>query len=309
MHEYVHVLLEALIDTAKVLPFLFIVYYLIELFEFKYSKKFHENKLLKGKASPIFGSMIGCIPQCGFSVISTDLFAHRAISIGTLIAVYIATSDEAIPLLVSGTRDWKTAGWLLALIGIKILVGIVVGYLSIWLYNRLFKNHHEAHGHENEEHDHKHDEHDLAHEEHFVGHGCCHHNVESKDFDWIHPMFHCLKISAFILIINVLFGFVAHIWVGEEALAHFIGKGKYLQPLLAVLIGLIPNCASSVVLTELFLSSGLTFGALAAGLCVNAGLGLIFLLKENRNKKENVFIISMLVVPSLIVGYLLTVII
>lgn len=296
MAHYGHVILEALIHTARVLPFLFIVYYLIELFEFKCAKKVQENKFLKGKASPVFGSLIGCIPQCGFSVISTDLYSHKAISIGALIAVYIATSDEAIPLLITSIRDWDSAGKVLALIGIKILLGIMIGYLAIWLHKKIFKNQDE-HVH------HEHKEHIVEH------HGCCHHEVESKNFDWLHPMLHCLKISAFILIINVLFGFVTHIWVGEEALAEFISKGKYAQPILAVLIGLIPNCASSVVLTELYITSGLTFGALLSGLCVNAGLGLVFLFKQNKKPKENIFIVSMLIVPSLIVGYLLTFII
>lgn len=293
MNHYWHVILEALIHTASVLPFLFIVYYLIELFEFKCAKKVQENKFLKGKASPIYGSIIGCIPQCGFSVISTDLFSRKAISVGALIAVYIATSDEAIPLLVTSIRDWAGVGKVLSLIGAKIILGILVGYLAIWLHKKLFKN-------QNIKVEHDHEEHVVEHT------GCCHHDVESKSFDWLHPMLHCLKISAFILIINVLFGFVTHIWVGEKAMAEFIGKGKYLQPLLAVLIGFIPNCASSVVLTELYLSSGLTFGALLSGLCVNAGLGLVFLIKQNKNKKENLFIISMLVIPSLVVGYILT---
>ncbi|MBR1987939.1 MAG: arsenic efflux protein [Clostridia bacterium] len=295
MSHYWHVILEALIHTARVLPFLFIVYYLIELFEFKCAKKIQENKFLKGKASPVFGSLIGCIPQCGFSVISTDLYAHRAISVGALIAVYIATSDEAIPLLITNIRDWESAGKLFALIGIKILVGILVGYLAIWLHKKIFKN--------------KLNETHHNHEHRIVEHtGCCHHDVESKSFDWLHPMLHCLKISAFILIINMLFGFITHIWVGEEALAEFMGKGIYLQPILAMLIGLIPNCASSVVLTQLYISSGLTFGALLTGLCVNAGLGLVFLLKENKRPKENIFILSMLVVPSLILGYIFTLI-
>ncbi len=295
MAEYGHVVLESLVHTARVLPFLFIVYYLIELFEFKCAKKVQENKFLKGKASPIYGSIIGCIPQCGFSVISTDLYSRRAISVGALIAVYIATSDEAIPLLITNVRDWVGAGRVLSLIGAKIILGILVGYLAIWLHKKLFKNQTEK----KHEHDHEHEEHVIEHT------GCCHHDVESKSFDWLHPMLHCLKISAFILIINILFGFITHIWVGEEAMTEFISKGKYLQPLLAATIGFIPNCASSVLLTELYLSSGLTFGALLTGLCVNAGLGLVFLLKQNKNKKENLFIISMLVVPSLIVGYML----
>lgn len=333
MEEYWHVILEALIDTAKLLPILFVVYYLIELIEFKYAIKFQNNKLLKGKASPVIGAVIGCVPQCGFSVVTTDLYTKRTVSIGALLAVYIATSDEAIPLMIS---EPNSIPWLLALIGVKIAFAIIVGYLSIGLYNLIFKrskgrvneeadqaqdsdlpkeyeektnpnsisnnNHLDQDGHIHNEDVHSDDllEKTMVQELHD---GCCHHHVRSKSFDWLHPLLHCLKISAFILIINIIFGCITHIWIGEEALTDFLSQSIFLQPLLAVLIGLIPNCASSVVLTQLFLMGGLSFGALVAGLCVNAGLGLIILFKQNKNWKENIFIIAMLIIPSLILGY------
>ena len=206
---------------------------------------------------------------------------------------------------------------MIGLIAVKIVMGILVGYLSIALYNVIFKKKNapqpEAivegvgttasttaeHAHEDSEDDH-HEE--IKVETHA---GCCHHHVENKSFDWLHPLLHCLKISAFILIINILFGCITHIWIGEETLTNFLSQSIYLQPLLAVLIGLIPNCASSVVLTQLFIMGGLSFGALIAGLSVNAGLGLIILFKQNKNVKENIFILLMLIIPSLIVGYAL----
>lgn len=289
MHEYWHVILEALIHTAQILPLLFIVYYIIELIEYKHAGKMQNSKLLKGKASPVIGASLGCIPQCGFSIVSTDLFSKGKLSIGTLIAVYIATSDEAIPIMIANP---KSIGWMFALIGAKIVIGISVGYLSILLYKLLFKK-------KQIKEQHSHNEEETAHG------GCCHHHVETKSFDWLHPMLHCIKISAFILLINVLFGFITHIWVGESRLVDFLTASKFIQPLLAILIGLIPNCASSVVLTELFLLNGLSFGALLAGLCVNAGLGLIVLIKQNKNSKENLFIFLMLIIPSLIIGYAL----
>ena len=299
MQEYWHVTLEALKHTAMVLPLLFIVYYLIELFEYKCAEKIQNNKLLKGKASPVIGALVGCVPQCGFSVISTDLFSKKAISIGALIAVYIATSDEAIPLMFANP---SSIPWMLLLIAVKIVVGVSVGYLSLFLYKIFFK--HENHNHNNE-HRHKEHEHEEHEHEEAVHGGCCKHNVETKSFDWVHPLVHCLKIGLFILIINTLFGFITHIWVGEQNLTNFLNASKYIQPLLAVLIGLIPNCASSVVLTELFLIGGLGFGSLVAGLCVNAGLGLVMLLKTNKSWKENLFIILMLIIPSLVIGYAL----
>ena len=346
--QYWDVILDALIDTAKILPLLFVVYYIIELIEYKYALKFQNNKFLKGKASPVIGSLLGCVPQCGFSVVTTDLYSHGSVSIGALIAVYIATSDEAIPLMISNPDSIL---WLLALVGIKIVLGILIGYLAMYLYKSIFKHkkgyialtnnktvdNSNSINHENNKNNHdkiqenmnkdqiledhqvikeiksdnivlkgdiesEEDKTKLGVEEHG---GCCHHHVGKKTFDWLHPLLHCLKISAFILIINLLFGFITEIWIGEEALTNFLTSSLYWQPVLAIIIGLIPNCVSSVVITELFLMGGLSFGSLVAGLMVNAGLGLIILLKQNKNWKENLFIILMLIIPSLIVGYAL----
>ena len=159
MEEYLHVILEAAIDTAKILPFLFIVYYVIELIEYKCAVKIQNNKMLKGKASPIFGSLLGCVPQCGFSVVSTDLFHKGAISVGALIAVYIATSDEAVPIMLSNP---KSIPWMLLLIGIKIVLGVLVGFLAISLHKLIFRNkkqYIDNNKHEEDEHEeHKHED-------------------------------------------------------------------------------------------------------------------------------------------------------
>lgn len=326
--QYWDVILDALIDTAKLLPLLFIVYYIIELIEYKYALKFQNNKFLKGKASPVIGALLGCVPQCGFSVVTTDLYSRRSVSIGALIAVYIATSDEAIPLMISNPDSIL---WLLALIGIKIVLAILIGYLAMYLYKVIFKRKKEYvspnnHNEKVVEDDHSHNENDKEdiHNEQTSGvvlegnveeinvetqsdvhGGCCHHHVGKKTFDWLHPLLHCLKISAFILVIKLLFGFITEIWIGEEALTNFLASSLYWQPVLAIIIGLIPNCVSSVVITELFLMGGLSFGSLVAGLMVNAGIGLIILLKQNKNWKENLFIFLMLIIPSLIAGYAL----
>ena len=326
--QYWDVILDALIDTAKLLPLLFIVYYIIELIEYKYALKFQNNRFLKGKASPVIGALLGCVPQCGFSVVTTDLYSRGSVSIGALIAVYIATSDEAIPLMISNPDSIL---WLLALIGIKIVLAILIGYLAMYLYKVIFKRKKEYvspnnHNEKVVEDDHSHNENDKEdiHNEQTSGvvlegnvgeinaetqsdvhGGCCHHHVGKKTFDWLHPLLHCLKISAFILVINLLFGFITEIWIGEEALTNFLESSLYWQPVLAIIIGLIPNCVSSVVITELFLMGGLSFGSLVAGLMVNAGIGLIILLKQNKNWKENLFIFLMLIIPSLIAGYAL----
>ncbi len=300
-------LLDALIDTLKVLPLLFIVYMLLEFLEYRGVMKFEHSKFLKGKASPVFGSLFGCVPQCGFSVISTDLYSEKKISIGALIAVYVATSDEAIPIMIA---EVDAIPQMLLLIAVKIVMAIVIGYLAMFLYGKIFKNNENAVtvsaenlkssekvNTENHEHD------ELKAEEHkHISHGCCKHDLEQQRFDWLHPILHCLKISAFILIVDIILG-VAIYYITEERLIAFLEKSSAFQPLFAVIIGLIPNCVSSLVITELFLAGGLSFGSIVAGLSVNAGLGLVVLFKQNKNWKENLFIILMLIIPSLIIGY------
>lgn len=338
MHEYWHIILHALIDTLKIAPILLAVYFLIEFLEYKQIVDFQKSKLLKGKASPVFGSLFGSLPQCGFSVVSTDLFTKGVVSIGALLAVYVATSDEALPIMLSHGDQWVS---ILGLIVGKIILGILIGYLAIWIYPKIFKNkkiyietsngadHHEHDHHEHDDHHHVHHEHNKeenSHNQHahnedmqdevFVEKhsqskliakpekhiGCCNHTIENSSFDFKHPLLHCLKILLFILVINIIFGLIIH-FVGESRLTELLSKSSYFQPLLAVLIGLIPNCASSVVITELYLLGGLSFGAILAGLCVNAGLGLMVLFKQDKNIKEIIFILSLLIIPSLLVGY------
>ncbi len=288
MDKFLDVLLDSLIDTAKILPILFLVYFLIELLEYKNVFKFENSKLLKGKASPIMGSLFGTVPQCGFSVVSAELYSERKISIGALVAVFIATSDEALPIMLS---DYKSIPALLCLMGTKIIFSIIVGYLTMFLYGKIFKNQTEQTK-------------NLSHEDHEHIHACCNHDLEDNSFDWKHPLVHCLKITLYIFIINVIFGTIL-MFVGEDNLVKFLNSSSIFQPILAILIGFIPNCVSSVVITELYLIGGLSFGSIVAGLSVNAGIGLIVLLKENKSKKENIFIILSLLISSLIVGYAL----
>ena len=305
MEEFLHVLLHALKDTAKLLPFLFLIYILIEYLEYKNVFKYQKSNLLKGKASPVMGALFGSVPQCGFSVISSELYAEQKISIGALIAVYVATSDEALPLMLA---NYKSIPALLLLIATKIVMAILIGYASMFLYKKLFNKKTaliEHHEHSYDEHD-NHDEHNHEdggeHENHEHIHACCGHDTESQKFNWKHPVIHCVKIALYIFIINVIMGMVVE-FVGEDKLTNFLSSSSGAQPLLALVIGLIPNCASSVILTELYLMGGLSFGAIVTGLSVNAGIGFLFLLKQNKNIKENLFILSMLVIPSLLIGY------
>ena len=306
MKEVLHILLHALKDTALLLPVLFVVYFLIEFLEYKNVFKFQNSKLLKGKASPAMGALFGTVPQCGFSVISSELYAERKVSIGALIAVYVATSDEAIPIMLA---NYKYIPSMLMLLATKLVLAIAIGYLAMFVYSKLqhkLLESHKHHSHEHEERDHDdHDEHDDHNEEkHEHIHACCHHDTESNKFNWKHPLVHCIKIFVYIFVINAVMGTIIHL-VGEDTFASFLKSSNTLQPLFALLIGLIPNCASSVILTELYLMGGLSFGSIITGLCVNAGIGILVLLKQNKNIKENLFIVAMLIIPSLLIGYAL----
>lgn len=289
---YLDVLLDATIDTLKILPLLFLVYLLIEYLEYKRVFQFEKSKTLQGRASPFMGALFGSVPQCGFSIISTDLYTQRKLSIGALIAVYIATSDEALPIMIA---DYHSIPALLVLMLTKIVFAVLVGYVAMLLYEKVFFRKQQQPVVANDQ-----TEDPVEHHEH----GCCHHEVEPSKFEWAHPIVHSLKIVLFIFIINLVMGTIIYFW-GEENLENFLTSSYAFQPLLCVLIGLIPNCASSVILTELYLSGSLSFGAIVAGLSVNAGLGLIFLFKQHKNIKEIVFIMCMLIIPSLILGYAL----
>ncbi len=324
MEVFWDILLDSTLDTLKLVPFLFLVYFLIELLEYKNVFKFEKSNLLKGKASPALGACFGCIPQCGFSVVSAELYSERKISVAALVAVFIATSDEAFPLMLA---DFHYIPSLLLLILAKLVLAIAVGYLTYFLSKRIFKqnklpqiknNEAEIHVNENtystkpseietEHHDenenhhgsdesHEHDE----HHEHI--HACCHHDMAENKFNWKHPLIHCAKISLYIFLVNLVMSGIVAI-IGEDNLMNFLNSSSLLQPLFAMIVGLIPNCAASVVLTELYMMGGLSFGAIVTGLSVNAGIGILVLFKQNKNIKENLFILAMLIIPSLIVGY------
>lgn len=313
MEEFLHVLKHSLLDTAKMLPLLLLVYLIIEYLEYKHVFKYQNSKLLKGKTSPVMGALVGSIPQCGFSVVSSELYAEQKISVGALIAVYIATSDEAIPLMLA---DYKTIPALLLLIATKIVMALAIGYLAMFCYKKFFNkiqtplaNQSVSENHivsqieeKHDEHDHDEHEHKEEHHEEEHAHACCHHDTHTSKFNWKHPLVHCAKIAAYIFAINFIMGYLVEL-VGEDTLINFLGSSNTLQPIFAVLIGLIPNCASSVILTELYMMGGLSFGAIVTGLSVNAGLGLLVLFRKNKNIKENLFIVAMLIIPSLLIGY------
>ncbi len=315
LHILAHVLLHALLDSLKILPFLLACHVLIEVYEYHAGSKLKVNKLLGGKGAPLLGSAVGLIPQCGFSVVATKLYAKRNIKLGTLLAVYIATSDEAIPILIASP---STAVKLVPLILIKFFLALIVGYGANFILRKtetvtlsadgaddipLGCHRHKIGdcGETEDKHDHDHDhEHEKAH-----GHG-------SKKFDWhrfvLHPLVHSLTTFAFIFVVNLIIGGVLE-FVGEDRLFAAMDKAVWAQPFIAALVGLIPNCASSVVLTQMYAVGGLSLGAAVAGLSVNAGIALAVLFKENKSVKTNLLILLTLYAVGSLAGVIITAVI
>ncbi len=271
------ILMDSLIDSAKLLPLLFLVYLLVEYLEHK-NNRFMQNMFIKSKRlGPILGAIFGTVPQCGFSVIAADLFSRKAISVGTLIAIFIATSDEAIPIMLAHP-DKLT--YMLSLIGVKLLAAMIFGFLiDLVVKTKIEKTENEAH-------------------EHFHG------NCESCDDGILKSaIIHSVKIFVFIFLVNIILGAAAEFL---EPYMQYISGNKFLQIPISCAFGLIPNCAASVVLTELFLAETLSFSALAGGLCTGAGVGLVVLFRQNKSKKQNFAILGAVYLIGIITGTIMS---
>lgn len=320
-----HFIWHAVKDSLILFPFLFISYIIIEIIESASAKNLEHSKFLSGKFSNIFASGFGLIPQCGFSVVATDLFSSHKIKIGTLLAVYISTSDEALPLLLLNPEKAK---FLAPLLLIKFILALSIGYLVDLIFRKAnnkrlnlstiekqaeSNEHNHEHDHDGQTHQNHEETHtqDLSHNQESI-HGCCGHHIDTSQSKsaqitkqyLLHPLLHSLKIFLYILVFNLIFSGLVEL-VGEDQLVSFLQGSRNFAPLFASLVGLIPNCASSVILTTLFIEGGLSFGALVGGLITNAGIGLVILFKQNKNIKENLSILSILLGVSIIVGYVI----
>lgn len=270
-----HVVLHALFDTIKLLPFLFVVFVLISVLESRVSSKKYA-RLLGGRFAPLVGSAVGVIPQCGFSVMAVKLYKKRCITVGTLLAIFISTSDEAVALLI-GAGKW---GVFFALAGIKLVVAIAVGYFADFFVKKK----------------------DLVWDDERIECSCCaHQNARALHVYFIHPLVHSLKTAGYVLVVNVALGSIIH-FVGEDNFGQFMLNTGFFQPFVSALVGLIPNCASSVVIVEVYLSGNLTFSALVAGLIANAGIGLALLIKDKRRWLNTIFIILTLYLVAVFIG-------
>ncbi len=294
LQTFFHVLEEASLDTLKIIPILFAVYILVSYFEHNNHKYFNFFKKTK-KLGPIIGATAGTIPQCGFSVVMADLYNKKNITLGTLIAVFIATSDEAIPILFSNYNFFVP---MLLLILIKFAYAIFCGYLIDFILHLVKKQKvtklsldvpqkHEPCecGHDGHDHDHN--------EEH--PNYCCADNI------FIDAIIHTLKIALFIFIINLVMGCIVEF--SGLNLSSLFSINKYIQPFITSAIGLIPNCFASVVLVEIYISGGITFASLISGLCTGAGVGLLVLFKANKNEVfKNIIIVATVYVLGVLLG-------
>lgn len=278
----IDIILDTLIDTAKLLPFLFLTFLLMEYIEHKTNKKNDQLMKKSGKFGPLWGGILGGFPQCGFSVAATNLYATRIITVGTLIAVYLSTSDEMLPIMIS---SGVSIVFILKILALKIGIGIICGFVIDLIIRNKKKN--------------------------------CVQNINSfcneKHCDCEHGIVksaikHTVSIALFIMIISLVLN-IGITYLGIDRLSTIFMKNSIFGPFLASLIGLIPNCAASVLLTELYLNSAISFGSLIAGLLTGSGVALLVLFRLNKNIKENLRIVGTIYAIGVIFGIIIDLII
>jgi len=259
-------ILDAIIDSLKLIPFLFIAFLIIEYIEHKLSNKNKKIITKTKKFGPIIGSLLGAFPQCGFSVMATNLYTTRIITLGTLISIYLSTSDEMLPILISHNTDIIT---ILKILSIKIILGMIYGIIIDFILRKKKQDSKENYTICDEEHCH------------------CEESIIKSTIK------HTLSIILFIfitsLIINIIFSYL-----GETYLSKLFLKNTIFGPFITSLIGLIPNCGASVILTELYLNNAINFASLISGLLTGSGTALLVLFKSNKNIKENIKILLLL---------------
>ena len=287
MDEFLHMLSHSLVhtvtDTLKVLPFLFLTYLLMEFLEHHAGGATERMLRRAGRVGPLFGGLLGLLPQCGFSAAAAGLYTGRVISAGTLIAVFLATSDEMLPILLSSGAD----GWLiLRLLASKLAVGVIAGFV-VDLITGLLRRRGFA-----------------SIREDAIEELCERENCACGDRFWLSALKHTAYITVFLLV----FTFVLNLsieWIGEERIGAIVLDRPVLGSVLAALVGLIPNCASSIALTSLYLEGVIPVGTMLAGLCVNAGVGIAILFRNNRPVRDSLRVVAILFAVSVAAGVLI----
>lgn len=272
-----HIIEHSILDTLKLVPFLFLTYLVMEYMEHKTGSKAQSLIKKAGKFGPVLGGLLGIVPQCGFSAAASNLYTGRVITVGTLVAIYLSTSDEMLPILLSAKAPVKE-------IIVILLTKAVIGIISGVIIDLLIRG--------------KHDDHDHIHDI------CENENCHCENGIFRSAVKHTLQITFFILLVTLALNLLLHNG-GEEVLANVLLNRPILGPVLAGLVGLIPNCASSVVITQLYVSGAMNFGAAMAGLLCGSGVGLLVLFKVNHDKKENLKILVLTYGIGVVAGILL----
>ncbi len=259
--------MDTLIDSLKILPFLFIAFLIIELIEHKLNNNSKKAIERAGRIGPIVGSALGIIPQCGFSVLATNLYVTRIITFGTLIAIYLSTSDEMLPILITQKVSFTI---ILEILFIKFLIGMISGMILDYFLHKFRKNKKK-----------KRINYDICTDEN------CH--CDENNF-LVAALIHTLKTIFFIFIVTFVLNVIME-YLGNEYLEKIFMKDNFLSPFITSLIGLIPNCSASVILTELYINGALSLASTIAGLLTGSGVAILILFKSNRNLKENLLIL------------------
>ena len=270
------IIIDTLVDALKILPFLFLTFLLLELLEHKLNNKTKNLIKKSGKFGPVIGSLLGVIPQCGFSVVATNLYITRVISLGTLFSIYLSTSDEMLPIMLSQNAPLNI---ILLILFIKIMCGMFFGFVIDYIFRRKDNSNYNYNVCEDE-------------------HCHCRHSIIKSSIK------HTLNILLFILIVsfclNILF-----LYIGNDIISKVFMKNTIFGPFLGSLIGLIPNCGSSVILTQLYLENVINLGTAISGLLTGSGVALLLLFKNNKNLRENVFILVTLYLIGVLVGIII----
>lgn len=269
----IDILLDALLDVLKLIPFLYLSFVIMELIEHKLNNQKKLDKI--NKFGPIAGSTLGIIPQCGFSALASNLYAARVITLGTLFSIYLSTSDEMLPILISHQSSIKE---IVLLLSTKFAIGLVFGIIIDLIYQKRKKED--------------------------IQNICTKDNCHCEKNIFVSSLIHTLKISLFIFIINIILNTI----IDESVLMNFTKNNKILSPIITALIGLIPNCAGSVIITELYLDRIITFGSCISGLLSSSGVGLLILFKQNKNIKENIMILLILLLISITYGIIFNIV-
>lgn len=308
-HTLTHVLEHSVGDTLYLIPFLFVTYLAMEWLEHRTAGKTQEAIRHAGAAGPIVGAVLGAVPQCGFSAAAATLYAGRVVTLGTVFAVFLSTSDEMLPIFLA---EQVPAATIVKIVGAKIVIGMVMGFIVDAVLRLLRRDRQDLRIHELCEQDHCHCNNECAtcennpesvyrhHDD--CAEGCDHgHHEHDHSHDHNHgwagivksALVHTVQVGVFVFVITLVLNGVLEV-VGEQTLADFLGANSVASVLASALVGLVPNCAASVVIAQLYVEGVLGAGAMMAGLLVSAGVGLLVLLRSNRPMRQNLLIIALM---------------